>query len=92
MRYGRGMSERWPAAALVRALRGRTVIDAFCDGQGMDDVRLRLDDGTVVALDATVEEIVEPLELGPRGRLTVSIGGIELWRGAEDAASAEPRA
>ncbi len=73
------MCERWPAAALVRALRGRTVIDASCDGEGMDDVRLYLDDDTVIALDATVVEDSGPLELGPRGQLTVRIGGLDLW-------------
>lgn len=74
------MSERWPADALVRALRGRTVIDASCDAQGNSDVRLVLDDGTVIALDAiTVHETAGPLDLGLRGRLTVTIGGRELW-------------
>ena len=79
------MSERWPADALVRALRGRTVIDAVCDGEGTDDVRLLLDDDrggyddTVVAIDAIAVEITEPLALGPRGKLTVAIGGLELW-------------
>ena len=73
------MSECWPADALVRALRGRTVVDAVCDGEGDDDVRLLLDDGTVVAVDATVVDIREPLALGPRGRLTVAVGGLELW-------------
>lgn len=74
------MSERWPADALVRALRGRTVIDAWCDGEGMDDVRLRLDDGSVVTLDATaVDGVVGPIDLGPQGRLVVNIGGSGLW-------------
>ncbi len=73
------MSERWPADALVRALRGRTVIDAVCDGEGNDDVRLLLDDDTVVAIDAIAVEITEPLALGPRGKLTVAVGGLELW-------------
>lgn len=78
------MSERWPAASLVRALRGRTVIDATCDGEGIDDVRLRLDDGTVLMIDATVVDIVdELLPLGPRGRLVVDIGGAELWPGSD---------
>ncbi len=73
------MSERWPADALVRALRGRTVIDAVCDGEGNDDVRLLLDDDTVVAIDAIAVETTEPLALGPRGKLTVAVGGLELW-------------
>ncbi len=70
---------RWPAAALVDALRGRTVVDAYCDGEGMDDVHLRLDDGTRVSLDAEAyDAIVEGtdgarLELGPRGRLLVAV-------------------
>ena len=59
------MSERWPADALVRALRGRTVIDAVCDGEGTDDVRLLLDDDTVVAIDAIAVESTEPLALTP---------------------------
>ena len=73
------MSERWPAAALVRALRGRTVVDAVCDGEGNDDVRLLLDDDTVVVVDVTVVEVTEPLPLGPRGQLTVIVGDVELW-------------
>lgn len=80
------MSKRWPADTLVRALRGRTVVDASCDGQGIDDVRLSLDDGTAIALDATtVHETVGPVDLGLRGRLTVSVGGPELWPAADDA-------
>lgn len=63
----------------MRALRGRTIIDAVCDGEGNDDVRLLLDDDTVVAVDAIAVEITEPLALGPRGKLTVAIGGLELW-------------
>ncbi len=74
------MSERHPAAALVRALRGRTVIDGSCDGEGMDDVRLRLDDGSFIALDVTaVHEVVCGWDLGFHGRLIVTIGGAELW-------------
>ncbi len=63
----------------MRALRGRTVIDAVCDGEGADDVRLLLDNDTVVAIDAIAVEITEPLALGPRGKLTVAVGGLELW-------------
>ncbi len=71
---------------VVRALRGRTVVDASCDGQGIDDVRLSLDDGTAIALDATtVHETVGPVDLGLRGRLTVSVGGPELSPAADDA-------
>jgi hypothetical protein len=42
--------ERYPARAIVDALKGRTVVDASCDGEGMDDVRLLLDDGTTLAI------------------------------------------
>lgn len=77
------MSERWPADALVRALRGRTVVGASCDAEGMDDVRLLLDDGRVVMIDAIVEEVTDPvlreLGLGPQGRLVVALGGDEPW-------------
>jgi hypothetical protein len=72
---------RWPAAALVDALRGRTVVDAYCDGEGMDDVHLRLDDGTRVWVDVGVEDASidlpdgDQLDLGPRGRLRVSVEG-----------------
>jgi len=83
------VTERWPADALVRALRGRTVVDASCDGEGMDDVRLRLDDGTVIALDATVVDAGGPLQLGPRGQLTVRIGGLELWPYSEGPTASE---
>lgn len=72
--------ETHPAAALVAALRGRTVLDATCDGEGNDDVWLRLDNGSVVRIDAIVETATpvqpvdggEPLELGPHGRLIVA--------------------
>lgn len=77
------MTERWPADALVQALRGRTVVDASCDGEGMDDVRLLLDDGRVVVIDAVVEEVqdklLRELGMGPQGRLVVTLGGRELW-------------
>jgi hypothetical protein len=81
-------SERLPAAALVEALRGRTVIDAYCDGEGHDDVHLMLDDGTAVWVDVDVDPnvVVEGrdggrLELGPRGRLVVAVGQRgQAWR------------
>jgi hypothetical protein len=75
------MSERWPAAALVEALRGRRVVQASCDGEGMDDVWLRLDDGTKITIDATLEEQGEigGVQVGPVGRLVVNIGGEDLW-------------
>lgn len=76
------MSERSPGKALVRALRGRTVVEASCDAEGMDDVRLLLDDGRVVMIDAAAEEVddlLAELGLGPQGRLVVKVGGRELW-------------
>lgn len=46
-------------------------------------MRLLLDDDTVVAIDATIfevtDEALKELGLGPEGRLTVTIGGRELW-------------
>jgi hypothetical protein len=73
-------SERFPAAALVGALRGRRVVDAYCDAEGQDDVHLVLDDGTGVWVDVDVDPnvVVEGggggrLELGPRGRLVVAV-------------------
>ncbi len=44
-----------------------------------DPLQALLDDDTVVAIDAIAVEITEPLALGPRGKLTVAIGGLELW-------------
>lgn len=77
---------RWPAAALVDALRGRTIVEAYCDGEGMDDVQLRLDDGTHVWLDVDVEDTSRNLpgagrlDLGPRGRLRVAVQHSEPGR------------
>lgn len=77
------MSERWPARALVDVLRGRTVAEVTCDGEGMDDVRLLLDDGRVVLIGAiskeVQEEVLRELGLGPQGRLAATLGGRELW-------------
>ena len=84
------MSERWPADALVRALRGRTVVNASCDGEGVDDIRLLLDDGTVVTIDATVVDVDDPIPLGPRGRLRVSIGRPELSPASDAEAPVRP--
>jgi hypothetical protein len=77
-------SVRFPAAALVEALRGRAVVDAYCDAEGHDDVHLVLDDGTRVWVDVDVDPkvVVEGrgggrLELGPRGRLVVAVEGPE---------------
>jgi hypothetical protein len=76
--------ERHPAAALAAALVGRTVIDATCDGEGVDDVRLLLDDGTAVLIDAELDSdpeslvLAEQLGRAPWPRLRVLVGGREL--------------
>jgi hypothetical protein len=78
-------SEAHPAAALVAALVGHTVVDATCDGEGVDDVRLLLDDGTAILLDAELDTdpkptaLAEQLGRAPWPRLRVHIGGRELW-------------
>jgi hypothetical protein len=73
-------SARFPAAALVEARRGRTVVNAYCDAEGRDDVHLVLDDGTRVWVDVEVDPNVVfegggggRLGLGPRGRLVVAV-------------------
>jgi hypothetical protein len=77
--------EGHPAAALVAALVGRTVVDATCDGQGVDDVRLLLDDGRAIVRDAQLDTgpesmaLAEQLGRAPWPRLRVLIGGRELW-------------
>jgi len=78
--------ERRPAAALIEALKGRTVIDASCDAQGVDvDVRLKLADGTTILIDAELDEdphalaLAEQLGRPPWPRLLVKLGGDELW-------------
>jgi hypothetical protein len=77
--------ERYPARAIVDALKGRTVVDASCDGEGMDDVRLLLDDGTTLAigseLDTSPQAVATAQRLGrpPWPRLLAQIGGRELW-------------
>jgi hypothetical protein len=76
--------EGHPAAALVAALVGRTVVDATCDAEGVDDVRLLLDDGTAILLDAELDTDPESMALAgqlgraPWPRLRVLIGGREL--------------
>ncbi len=61
------------------------MIDATCDGEGVDDVRLLLDDGTAVQIDADLgsdpESLVLSEQLGraPWPRLRVLVGGSELW-------------
>ncbi|MDQ6806343.1 MAG: hypothetical protein M3065_15580 [Actinomycetota bacterium] len=57
----------------------------------MDDVRLRLNDRTVVAVDATVVDISERLELGPHGRLVVRTGDMALWPHPEGPTAREQR-
>jgi len=81
--------ERHPASALVEALRARTVVDASCDAEGVDDVRLRLDDGTVILIDSELDRgsvpLAETLGRPPWSRLVVRIGGGELWPHTPDA-------
>jgi hypothetical protein len=77
--------ERQPADALVKTLIGRKVVDASCDAEGNDDVRLFLDDGTTVAIDAELNTDPKSVALAsalgrpPWPRLYVQIGGRELW-------------
>jgi hypothetical protein len=77
--------EGHPAADLVAALVGRTVVDATCDGEGVDDVRLLLDDGTAILLDAELDTdpesmaLAEQLGRAPWPRLRILIGRGELW-------------
>jgi hypothetical protein len=75
--------EKHPTHALVEALKGRTIVDASCDGEGVDDVRLRLDNGTVILVDAELDmdsvALAETLGRPPWPRLLVRIGGDELW-------------
>jgi hypothetical protein len=44
-------------------LVGRTVVDATCDGEGADDVRLLLNDGTTIRIDAELDDDPESLAL-----------------------------
>jgi hypothetical protein len=53
--------ETHPARALVEALLGRTIVDATCDGEGVDDVRLQLDNGTVILNDSELDRDSAPL-------------------------------
>lgn len=56
MLIGMGSScERYAARAIVEALKGHTVVDASCDGEGMDDVRPLLDNGTTVTIDSELD-------------------------------------
>ncbi len=75
--------ERYPARALVNALKGRTVIDASCDAEGIADLRLALDDGTTILIDVEPDVDSEPLALAfgrrPWPRLVVRVGAGELW-------------
>jgi hypothetical protein len=81
--------EEHPARALVEALLGRTIVDATCDGEGVDDVRLQLDNGTVILIDSELDwdsaPLAERLGRPPWSRLVVRFGGDELWpHAAED--------
>jgi len=69
------------------------VIDASCDAQGVDDVRLKLDDGTTILIDTQLDEDPQALALAERlgrppwPRLLVKLGGNELWPHAQSGAS-----
>jgi len=84
------LPECYSAAALVKALKGRTVVDAICDSEGVDDVRLQLDDGTTILieseLDASPTSIAatNTLDRPPWPHLLVRVGGRELWPFNED--------
>ncbi len=75
-------AERHPARALVDALKGRTIIDASCDAEGNNDLRLFLDDGTMILIDVEPDVDSEPLALAlgrrPSPRLAVRIGAGKL--------------
>jgi hypothetical protein len=47
----------------VQALKGHTIVDASCDGEGVGDVRLRLEDGTTVLIDSEIDERPEAVAL-----------------------------
>jgi len=76
-------AERHPARALVNALKGRTVTDASCDAEGNGDLRLFLDDGTMILIDVEPDVDAEPLALAlgrrPSPRLAVRVGAGKLW-------------
>ena len=65
------------------ALKGRTVIDASCDAEGNADLRLFLDDGTMILIDVEPDVDSEPLALAlgrrPSPRLAVRVGAGKLW-------------
>jgi len=75
-------AEHHPARALVDALKGRTIIDASCDAEGNDDLRLFLDDETMILIDVEPDVDSEPLALAlgrrPSPRLVVRIGAGKL--------------
>jgi len=60
------------------------VVDATCDGEGVGDTRLLLDDGTAILIDAELDNGPESLALAehfgrpPWPRLCVFIGAREL--------------
>jgi hypothetical protein len=76
-------AERWPAHALAEALKGHTVIDASCDGEGVDDVRLRLENGVIIRIDAKIirveDDLLAAVGLTEQAQLDVTIGDHELW-------------
>src|SRR5918999_2152689 len=73
--------ERYPADALVKALIGRTISDATCDGEGMDDVRLLLDDGTAIPIHCELDADPESLTLAESlGRRAVAAPARLHWR------------
>ena len=71
-------------------MKGRTVVDATCDSEGVDDLRLQLDDGTTILieseLDASPASIAatNTLDRPPWPHLLVRVGGRELWPFNED--------
>jgi len=85
--------ERYPARAIVEALKRRTVVDTSCDGEGMDDVRLLLNNGTTVTIDSELDTSPNAVAMAdwlgrpPWPRLVVRIGGRELWPFADRVAT-----
>jgi hypothetical protein len=90
------LGERYPARALVDVLRGRTVVDGSCDGEGMDDVRLLLDDGTTIAIDTELDtspygvSMAESLDRPPSGPSGEAGAAPRSWRDARRRSSTVP--
>jgi hypothetical protein len=61
------------------------VVDATCDGEGAGDIRILLDDGTIILIDSELDGDPESMALAdqlgsaPWPRLRARIGGRELW-------------